>query len=168
VPPPQVVLAERAVLTRADHQTHRGFLFDVPDGCIRLDLYVRYAPKFVSTEDSDRLVRQAVSSQVAALGSRIGMDLARRWAADFDNAQLRVPNLLAISLDDASGAYRGAGHRHTPEQRLVLGTETASPGLVAGPIPAGRWTLTLTAHTVVSDQCEVEIQIGAVIASSRP
>jgi hypothetical protein len=165
---PEIVLAERAVLRRADHQTHRRFVFHVPEACNRLDLYVRYAPKFVSVEDSQRLVHQAVSSQVAVLEPRVGTELAQGWAADFEGAQLRVPNLLAISLDDASGAYRGAGHRHTPEQRLTLGTESASPGLVAGPLPAGRWKLTLTAHTVVSDQCEVEIQIGAVIASSRP
>jgi hypothetical protein len=162
------VMAERVVVTRADHQTHRSFVFDVPDSCTQLDVHTRYTPKFVSTQESDRLVRQAVSSQVEALTPRVGSYLAQRWAVDFDGAQLRVPNLLTISLDDAAGAYRGAGHRHTAEQQLTLGPQGASPGLVAGPLPAGRWTLTLTAHTVVSDQCEVEIQIGAVIASSRP
>jgi hypothetical protein len=162
------LLSERIRLTRADHQTHRQFPFDVPDGCARLDLDIRYAPKFVSTRESDLLVRQAVSHQVEALTPRVGSGLAQRWAADFDGAQLRAPNLLTISLDDARGAYRGAGHRHTPEQQLSVGIEAASPGLIAGPLPDGRWALTLTAHTIVSDQCEVEIQIGAVMASSPP
>jgi hypothetical protein len=162
------LLSERIAFTRADHQTHRRVYFDVPDGSVRLDLEIRYSPKFVSTEESDRLVRQAVSSQVEGFAPRVGPGLAQRWAADFDGAQLRVPNLLTISLDDALGAYRGAGHRHAPEQQLSLGSESASPGLIAGPLPAGRWTLTLTAHTIVSDQCEVEIQVGAVMASSPP
>jgi hypothetical protein len=162
------LLSERLTLSRADHQTHRHFFFNVPQDVARLDLDIRYAPKFVSTQASDQLVRQAVSSQVEALTPRVGSALAQRWAADFDGAQLRVPNLVTISLDDARGAYRGAGHRHAPEQQLSLGTDTASAGLIAGPLPAGRWRLTLTAHTVVSDQCEVEIQIGAVMASSPP
>ena len=162
------LLSERFVFTRADHQTHRRVYFNVPDGSVRLDLEVRYSPKFVSAEESDRLVRQAVSSQVDAFAPRVGPSLAERWAADFDGAQLRVPNLLTISLDDAHGVYRGAGHRHTPEQQLSLGPESASPGLIAGALPAGRWRLMLTAHTIASDQCEVEIQIGAVMASRPP
>jgi hypothetical protein len=163
---PIQLLCERITLTRVDHQTHRRFFFAVPPGAERLDLDVRYAPKFVSTEESDRLVRQAVTSQVTAFTSGVGPELAERWASDFAGAQLRVPNLLTISLDDPSGTYRGAGHRHSPEQQLTLGVDQASPGLIAGPLPAGRWTLTLTAHTLISDQCEVEIQIGAVMASS--
>jgi hypothetical protein len=160
------LLAEKITLTPADHQTHRRFFFQVPPGAEQLDLEIRYAPKFVSTEESDRLVRQAVTGQVEGFTSRVGAELAQRWATDFDGAQLRVPNLLTISLDDASGAYRGAGHRHSPEQQLTLGLDHASPGLIPGLLPAGRWTLTLTAHTLISDQCEVEIQIGALMASS--
>jgi len=78
----------------------------------------------------------------------------------------RVPNLLTISLDDAAGAYRGAGHRHHARQDLLVGVAAASPGLVAGPLPAGQWTLTLSAHTLVTPQCDVSIQIGAETASS--
>jgi hypothetical protein len=159
-------LAERLTLAAVDHQTHRRFVFDVPARVTQLDVDVRYAPKFVSTEESGRLVRQAVTRQVEAFTPRVGADLAQRWAADFEGAQLRVPNLLTISLDDANGAYRGAGHRQSPEQQLTLGLDHASPGLVPGPLPAGQWTLTLTAHTLISDQCEVEIQIGAVMAAS--
>ena len=160
------LLAEKITMTPADHQTHRRFYFYVPAGAEQLDVEIRYAPKFVSTEESDRLVRLAVASQVAAFTPSVGTELAQRWASDFDGAQLRVPNLLTVSLDDAAGAYRGAGHRHAPEQQLSLGLDHASPGLSAGPLPGGRWTLTLTAHTLISDQCEVEIQIGALMASS--
>jgi hypothetical protein len=160
------LLAERLTLTRADHQTHRRFSFEVPEAAAGLELHVRYAPKFVSVEDSQRLVRTAVASQVEALTSRVGAAVARGWASDYDHAELRVPNLVTLSLDDARGTYRGASHRHAEDQRLTLGGAFASPGLVAGAVPAGLWVLTLTAHTLVSDQCEVEIQIGAVIASS--
>src|SRR5216683_1702408 len=52
-------------------------------------------------------------------------------------APARVPNLLTISLDDAEASYRGAGHRQANDQRLLLGLASASPGLVAGPLPEG-------------------------------
>jgi hypothetical protein len=79
----------------------------------------------------------------------------------------RIANLLTLSLDDASGTYRGAGHRHSNDQHLALGLTAASPGLVAGPLPPGAWMLTTSAHTLASAQCELSIQIDAESASSR-
>jgi hypothetical protein len=155
-------------LTPADHQTHRHYIFSVPEGCTCLTVHVRYTPKFLSAADSRKLVEASVQAQSASLTRQLGGDLGERWAADFEDADLIVPNLLTIALDDATGAYRGAGHRHAEDQHLRLGVDSASPGLIAGPIPAGLWTLTLSAHTIVSDQCEVEIQIGAETATSAP
>lgn len=162
------VFEKRETLTRADHQTHRRYSFGVPPDCQSLEIRVRYAPKFISAQESHQLVSQTIAARTSRLAQRVGSGLAERWAKDFDGAELRVPNLLTISLDDAAGVYRGAGHRHAPDQTLLVGIDSASPGLVPGPLPAGDWTLTVSAHTVVSDQCELEIQIGADIASSRP
>lgn len=164
----RAVLELHETLTPADHQTHRRYSFGVPPDCQSLDIHVRYAPKFISAQDSQRLVAQTVASRMDGLAQRVGMLLAQRWAKDFDGAELRIPNLLTISLDDADGVYRGAGHRHAQDQTLFVRTDSASPGLIPGALPAGEWILTVTAHTVVSDQCELEIQIGAEIASSRP
>ena len=125
---------------------------------------MRYAPKFVSAAESERLVKDAIASRTADLAGRVGENLATRWAAEYAGADLRIPNLLTISLDDAAGRYRGANHRHAEDQDLRLGVTAASPGLVAGDLPAGEWALTLSAHTLVSTQCDVEIQIGAEIA----
>jgi len=163
-----MLLEIRESLAPADHQTHRQYPFSVPADCTRLDLHVRYWPKMTSADESRELVARAVGAQRLELAERVGQLRSDHWAADFEGADLRVPNLLTISLDDASGAYRGAGHRHQADQQLTLGYSSASPGLYPGPLPAGDWTLTLTAHTLVSAQCEVEIQIGAEIASSRP
>jgi hypothetical protein len=164
----RAVLARRESLTPADHQTHRRYVFRVPPDCVLLHIRVRYSPKFVSSAESAQLVARAIRSQSEGLAPRVGQALVELWERDFEGADLRVPNLLTISLDDALGAYRGAGHRHAPDQELTLGTDSASPGLVAGNLPSGDWTLTVSAHTLVSDQCEVDIQIGAEIASSRP
>jgi hypothetical protein len=165
-----VLLDVRERLTPADHQTHRRYGFDVPADCRELRLAVSYAPKWLPAEAAARLRAEARRRQAAALAARIGARIAEQWSADLaaDTGGLRIPNLLTISLDDALGAYRGAGHRHAPRQGLVLGLAAASPGLVPGPLPPGEWTLTLSAHTLVSPQCEVSIQIGAETASSAP
>jgi hypothetical protein len=81
-------------------------------------------------------------------------------------ASERAPNLLTVSLDDAEGNYRGAGHRHANDQRLTLSVASASPGLVPGPLPEGAWLLTLSAHAVVSPSVSLSIQVGADTAGA--
>ena len=57
-------------------------------------------------------------------------------------------NLLTISLFDVQG-FRGAGHRHAPEQEIVLGRQGATPGFLPGPISPGEWTLEIDCHCVL-------------------
>jgi hypothetical protein len=157
-------------LTPADHQTHRRYQFDVPSSSHRLDILVRYAPKRVDEAESRALAQAALHTQAAVLRNRVGARLADAWAASLTQRaeSVRISNLLTISLDDPAGAYRGAGHRQSNNQQMWLANADASPGLVPGPLPAGTWMLTLSVHTLVSPQCEVWIQIGAEMASSRP
>ena len=163
------LLNTHQVLTPADHQTHRRFLFQVPPECQELQIAIRYIPKYLGGEESVRLAEAALVQQAAELATRVGEPLAALWLADFGQrtGRGRIANLLTLSLDDAAGCYRGAGHRHAHDQQLTLGLSAASPGLVAGPLPPGAWTVTISAHTVVSAQCELSIQIDAEIASSR-
>jgi hypothetical protein len=163
-----LLLDKHETLTPADHQTHRRYSFDVPEACEQLEIHVRYTPRLLPLEESSRLVANALDAQHGDLAQRVGEPLAREWSAEKAGAvgEINVENLLTISLDDALGGYRGAGHRHPNDQRLKLSAQEASPGLMPGPLPPGTWTLTLSAHTVASRQCEVSIQIGALIASS--
>src|SRR5438067_1378675 len=101
-----LLLERRERLTRSDHQTHRRYTFAVPLGCAEVSIRVRYAPKLLSAAESKALLEASVRSQRRELQSRLGETLASRWAADFDAAELIVPNLLTISIDDALGAYR--------------------------------------------------------------
>ena len=156
-------------LTPADHQTHRRYPFQVPPHSRLIEVWVRYAPKRLGEQESIALAESALARQTAALGARGGAALAEQWSADYRPLaeRARVANLLTVSLDDALGLYRGAGHRQQNEQRLRLGPHQASPGLTVGPLPPGGWMLTLSIHTLVSDQCALSIQIEAEIASSR-
>jgi hypothetical protein len=154
-------------LTPADHQTHRRFLFQVPPDAGQLAIWVRYAPKRLEKQESVALAEAALAQQTAVLASGVGENLAEQWSADHSAVarSARIVNLLTISLDDAHGVYRGANHRHGDDQHLELGAQLASPGLVVGKLPPGEWTLTVSAHTVASDQCELSIQIEAEIAA---
>ena len=162
------LLKIRETLTPADHATHRRYPFHVPADSRRLEIWVRYAPKWLGEPESMALAQTALVRQRAALASQVSESIVDQWEADYRPvaARARVANLLTISLDDADGVYRGAGHRQANDQHFVLGPDQASPGLVVGPLPPGGWTLTLSAHTLVSDQCELSIQIGAEMASS--
>ena len=156
-------------LTPVDHQTHRRYDFQVPSDCEELRVHVSYSPKYASLEESQALSAAALRRQRDDLAQRLGDALAASWMADVSAAaEKAVANLLTISLDDADGAYRGAAHRHAPDQSLVLGSDAASPGLVRGPLPVGTWTLTLSAHTLVSPHVDVAIQIEAETAESPP
>ena len=157
------------ILTPADHQTHRRYLFQVPPDSHQLKIWVRYAPKRLGEQESIALAEVALAQQTASLATRVGEPLAAQWSADHSVVakSARIVNLLTISLDDAHGVYRGASHRHSADQHLQLGPRLASPGLVVGPLAPGAWTLTVSAHTVVSDQCELSIQIEAEIAVGR-
>jgi hypothetical protein len=165
-----MVLSLRERLTPSDQASHRRYSFEVPNGSQKIVIDVRYAPKYLSESASAPLVRAAIDSQTASLGSSVGTRVADAWSRDMRTSITRVaiPNLVTVSLDDAHGAYRGAAHRQPPEQRLEIGVGVASPGFVAGPLPPGSWRLTLTAHTLASPQCDVSIQIGAETASSSP
>jgi hypothetical protein len=162
------VFHTRETLTPADHQTHRRYRFRIPPACTELRLWVRYAPKHLEAQESAVLAEAAVAEQTAEMAARLGEAVAEQWRADLgERAEPgRLANLLTVSLDDAAGAYRGAGHRHAHDQHLVLGRDTASPGLVAGQLPPGEWTLTMSVHTLVSAQCDLSIQIDAEMASS--
>ena len=132
-------------------------------------MHVSYAPKMLSVEESETIVEAAIRSQARALESRVGPDLADAWSREQRRSEWgQILNLVTISVDDSAGFYRGACHREAPDQQLVIAQDSASPGLVAGPLPAGTWTLTLSAHTLASRHCDVSIQIGAETASSRP
>ena len=60
----------------------------------------------------------------------------------------RIRNLVTLSLFDPA-SFRGAGHRHAPEQVVTVGRREATPGFIAGPLTAGRWTVELDLHAVL-------------------
>lgn len=59
-------------------------------------------------------------------------------------------NQLSLRLHDPR-SFRGAGHRWAPNERVIIDAGTASPGYLAGPIPAGEWLIAIDAHQIHDD-----------------
>ena len=59
-------------------------------------------------------------------------------------------NLLTMSVFDPGG-FRGAAVRWRADQELVMGEMSATPGLLAGPILPGQWTIVVDAHEILND-----------------
>jgi len=71
-----------------------------------------------------------------------------------------LQNLLTLSFDDAAG-FRGAAHRHPPDQTLTLGDES-SPGLSPGPVPRGIFRITLSVHAVITVACTYRLTVRSL------
>jgi len=75
--------------------------------------------------------------------------LALRLRFGFSPARVGKYNvLLTLSLFDPK-RFRGAGHRHAPQQEVVIGPDGATPGFVPGPLPAGEWLVEVDCHCVL-------------------
>ena len=170
-----MLLLERQLrLTPADHGTHRRLDFDVPPDCLELRFDLAYAPKRLPAAESHEQATAALERQARQLSGELDrtplVDVWRNWWMQRLRAQpaFQLANLVTITLDDAAGSFRGANHRHAAEQHLFVRADAASPGLTPGLLPAGTWTLTVSAHTLVTPTCVYSIQIGAETASSPP
>ncbi len=69
-------------------------------------------------------------------------------AFSYDPGQDFPHSLLTLSLFDPRG-FRGAAHRYAPRQRVRLDARAATPGFLAGPIPAGEWMVEVDVHCVI-------------------
>jgi hypothetical protein len=67
----------------------------------------------------------------------------------YDRGQDYPHSLLTLSLFDPRG-FRGAGHRYAPRQAIRVEPHRATPGFLAGPLPAGEWMLEVDVHCVIA------------------
>lgn len=77
-----------------------------------------------------------------------------------------IRNLLTITLFDPSG-FRGAGHRHAPQQEIVITAGGATPGFLPGRLTPGTWTLEVDCHCVLPSETngvDYELEVTATEA----
>jgi hypothetical protein len=57
-------------------------------------------------------------------------------------------NLVTLTIYDPNG-WRGEGHKMEATQQVILGEGYATPGYLAGALPAGNWQVILNTHMVL-------------------
>lgn len=70
-------------------------------------------------------------------------------AFSYDPGQDHPHSLLTLSLFDPV-RFRGAGHRYAPRQVIRVSPAAATPGFLAGALPAGEWTVEVDVHCVIA------------------
>ncbi|WP_199624609.1 hypothetical protein [Paenibacillus alkalitolerans] len=140
---------ELSACCRQSHTVHR---FNVPTGAERLIVRFSYAPKRASdVPRGKRLIEAAVRKYEEPDDYE---RLLERYTID------TLQNLLTVSIDDPAG-FRGAAHRPSPEQTIVLGESGASPGFIAGTIRSGFWEVTVSVHEIVTSTCMYRLAVEA-------
>ncbi len=134
-----------------DRNRHIAFAFDIPCDMRRLRVRTTYTPKYGTDTDRMRVwTRQAL---------RAAYPDTEPDDAQAD-AYLPLTNHIAWSIDSPSGAL-GTEHRANPDQEHTVTPQWASSGFRPAPITAGRWVVTATINSVVTDRVTVTVRIEA-------
>jgi len=137
-------------LTPACSKSHIKYTFNLPVQSRRLNIDFEYQPKKLFDEERSKMLIQ---------------EGLRRFCENPDENELNswksympLSNLLTISIDDPKG-FRGSVHRHTPVQHLFITEDAASPGLIQGSLPEGQWSVTISVHAVVTEECCYKLHV---------
>ncbi|SDK51493.1 MULTISPECIES: hypothetical protein [unclassified Paenibacillus] len=134
-----------------DSKTHIHIPFELEEGCVKLNLRLQYTPKTLENrENALRLLEESYDLYI--------LPEHREYAIANADRHLPLKNLITLSLDDARG-YRGACHRQDEVQDLYVSEREASPGLMAGELVPGPWSVTLSLHCIVTDTCTYRLEV---------
>lgn len=70
----------------------------------------------------------------------------------------QIYNMLTLSLFDPTG-FRGAGHRHSDDHRVLITRAKATPGYFPGPLPPGDWTAVVDTHLIHGGDCRARLHV---------
>lgn len=134
-----------------DSKTHIRIPFELEEGYVKLNLRLQYTPKTLENrENALRLLKESYDLYI--------LPEHREYAIANADRHLPLKNLITLSLDDARG-YRGACHRQDEVQDLYVSDREASPGLIAGELVPGPWSVTLSLHCIVTDTCTYRLEV---------
>ncbi|SHN61060.1 hypothetical protein SAMN04487896_1612 [Paenibacillus sp. ov031] len=134
-----------------DSKTHIRIPFELEEGYVKLNLRLQYTPKTLENrENALRLLKESYDLYI--------LPEHREYAIANADRHLPLKNLITLSLDDARG-YRGACHRQDEVQDLYVSEREASPGLLAGELVPGPWSVTLSLHCIVTDTCTYRLEV---------
>jgi hypothetical protein len=137
-------------LAAVQTQTHITYSFDVSDSCRKLNIDFRYSPKILNDE--------VLSMEIIRHSLRKYSEGSDQPFEESMKKFLPLKNLITFSIDDPNG-FRGACHRQDAEQHLFLAFDSASPGLMPGPLVKGNWSVTLSIHALVTEICTYKLMV---------
>ncbi|QDP41761.1 CehA/McbA family metallohydrolase [Radiobacillus deserti] len=148
----RTLLETRAELTKASMQSHTTYMFYVPEDVEHIMIDFSFDPPHLQDESKAlEIVRETLRYYELEDETRID-----EQALNY----LPVKNLLTISIDDPDG-FRGARHAHLPKQNVRIGETESSPGMLNRRNPSGLWSITISAHAIVSDICTYTLIVRA-------
>ncbi|NQX68282.1 hypothetical protein HQN90_19340 [Paenibacillus alba] len=146
----KLIYATEGTLASTDTQTHQTYFFPVSENCRTLHLIFDYSPACLEDEEAAKQIIQASQMKY--------QENSEHQVEDGWKKYLPLRNLLTVSLDDPA-KFRGACHRKDISQQLFLTAEEASPGLMPGPLVAGKWSVTLSFHAIVTETCDFKLVV---------
>lgn len=145
------LLIVEGTLTPLSSKTHITYQFHIDEPPACLDIDFEYSPKVLEDQEASRLyIVEAIDKYVEPSVSELQKNHWERFVP--------LQNLLTLSIDDPE-SFRGSAHRHPPKQHHFVAESQASPGFIAGPLPAGVWKITISVHCVVTAACHYRLAL---------
>ncbi|WP_017473495.1 CehA/McbA family metallohydrolase [Amphibacillus jilinensis] len=146
----QTLFETTATLSRESTQSHSAFTFFMPIEIDKLVISFDFSPAYL---DDDVQAQHIISHALDRYDGWNGGDRVSQV-----DKYLPLKNLLTLSIDDPNG-FRGARHCHLATQKLVWSEEEVSPGMLKGLLPAGLWSITVSAHAIVTPSCTFRLKV---------
>lgn len=151
---PKTILNVEAQLFPEQSKTTIYHPFTLSAPCEALRIRFSYTPKALADEAAaDALIEEGFVRYI------LPEDREALYALRGEVKPL--VNLLTISLDAPDG-YRGAAHRHDPEQEHIVGTADSAYGFTDGPLLAGTWRVGVSVHAVITRPCTYRLTVEEV------
>lgn len=132
-----------------DNKTHVNVCFEVPQGLKCVTVRTAYAPKYEYDEEKClRLIDEGLSKQ----------DVAKPLSYEDKRRYVPLSNHIAWSLDDGEKML-GTEHRHKPDQTHTISEVYSSNGFIKTKPLGGKWTLTASINSIVTDYIDVIVEV---------
>ena len=130
-------------------RSHIQVKFSVPEGLEYLTVATFYSPKYEYDEKKcAKLVRECLEKYAPY----------REFSYEEIRRNFPLANHIAWSLHDGEKQL-GTEHRHKPDQTHVISEKYSSNGFIATKVRAGKWTLTASINSIVTDFIDIDVTV---------
>lgn len=146
-----ILFQTKTEITQESMQSHLTYTFYVPEETQTLTIVFQYTPDSLNNEGKQKSIITEALTRYNLLPDNNEIEkLIDKYSP--------IKNLLTLSVDDPDG-FRGARHCHEPEQHISIKETDASPGMLNGKLLAGLWSITISAHAIVTDKCQFSLTV---------